>query len=157
MTEFLAQLSSPSWWLGIVVVSLLVNLASAYIKSPLDGFLSHLSKKWDERSALARQQRDALVDSLARDQHKQLLFLAAEMRCRLREILYSVLAVFLLVAVVVDPILSPPLSGGLGRSELRIIVLCLLLFVIASALNQRLAAIRFGSLVRDANRAASER
>jgi hypothetical protein len=36
MKDFFFNLKSPGWWLGVVVISFLINLASAYAKPFID-------------------------------------------------------------------------------------------------------------------------
>ena len=45
MNDFFRDLKSPSWWLGVVVLSLLLNLAAAYVKPLIDGFLARMSDR----------------------------------------------------------------------------------------------------------------
>ena len=151
MDDLLKFLTSPSWWIGVVLVSLLINLASAYIKSPLDGFLSNVSRRWSERSARSKQKRAALVASLAADKHKQLLYLAEESRCRFRELLWVALAIFLLVAFVADSFLSNSPYVSADHPWLKTVILVVLLFSLISSFSQRFEAIRLASLVNDAN------
>jgi len=45
MNDFFLNIKSPGWWLGVVVVSFLINLASAYAKPLIDGFLATVSDR----------------------------------------------------------------------------------------------------------------
>ena len=151
MDDFLKSLASPSWWIGVVLVSLLINLASAYIKSPLDAFLSNVSRRWSERSVRSKQKRIALVASLAADKHKQILYLARESRCRFRELLWIALAIFLLVAFIADSLLYSSSYASANHPWLKTVILVTLVFSLISSFSQRFEAIRIASLVNDAN------
>ena len=97
MDEFSKNLSSLSWWLGVVVVGLLLNIASAYLKAPLDRILSAMSTSWNLRSETLRASRDAQI-KLVRESDRELqLLIAEELRDRLRAIHTTLLAVFFIL------------------------------------------------------------
>ena len=54
MSELVNSLLSPSWWIGVVVVSFAINLASAYAKAPLDRVLNRLSARRQRKSKRAQ-------------------------------------------------------------------------------------------------------
>jgi hypothetical protein len=45
MNDFFRDLISPGWWLGVVVVSFLVNLATAYAKPFIDRSTARISDR----------------------------------------------------------------------------------------------------------------
>jgi hypothetical protein len=45
MNDFFRDLISPGWWLGVVVVSFLVNLAAAYVKPFIDSSTARISDR----------------------------------------------------------------------------------------------------------------
>jgi hypothetical protein len=49
MTEFLQSTLTVNWWLSVVVVGLLINLLSAYLKAPLDAVGSRFFSFWRRR------------------------------------------------------------------------------------------------------------
>jgi hypothetical protein len=65
------NLTSLDWWLGVVVVSVVLNLFSAYLKVPLDGFLSRVSKWWDTRNEKVRQERNSRIAKLKQSKDEQ--------------------------------------------------------------------------------------
>ena len=56
MRSLVDQMSSPAWWIGVVIVGILINLVSAYCKGPIDRLLGALSTKWATRSAVLRNE-----------------------------------------------------------------------------------------------------
>ena len=97
MEEFAKNLSSLSWWLGVVAVGLVLNVASAYLKTPLDNALSAISTRWNSRSRRLREAREARINQVVEsDRHLQLL-IADELRDRLRAVHTTLLAVFLIL------------------------------------------------------------
>jgi hypothetical protein len=59
MREFVTNVYSPSWWIGVVLVSFLINLASAYAKPSLD-------RLWARYSARRRSQLEQNREKLDR-------------------------------------------------------------------------------------------
>lgn len=50
MTDFVQQITSLSWWLGVVIVGIAINLFSAFIKPRLDAFAGILSERIREKN-----------------------------------------------------------------------------------------------------------
>lgn len=67
MSEFIQSVLSVNWWLSVVVVSLLLNLVSAYLKAPLDAMGGRLSSAWRRRSEAARERLRVAVEHLRAD------------------------------------------------------------------------------------------
>lgn len=69
LQKILADISSWYWWVSVVGVGLIINLASAYLKVPLDRWLSTISTRAARRRELNEQafrfQVDLMVDSPA--------------------------------------------------------------------------------------------
>lgn len=97
MDEFAKSLTSLSWWLGVVLVGILLNVLSAYLKPAVDNLFSKVSSWWRNRSEEARGARTQFVAELRSDRHKQILMLAEENRKRLRSIGYLICSLILLV------------------------------------------------------------
>lgn len=68
MDEFAKTVASPYWWLSIVLVGILINLVSAYIKPVLDRAMSRVSLAWrtrnDQRRAEYERELNALVGNV---------------------------------------------------------------------------------------------
>src|SRR5712692_2460018 len=92
MEELARNLGSPSWWVGVVVVGILLNVISAYLKPPIDKALSTVSRSWRIRSVALRARRAKLIEELRANRHLQLLFLAAEARHRSRGVVFLLLS-----------------------------------------------------------------
>lgn len=74
----LAELADPKWWFSAVLVAVLVNVASAYLKHPTDRLVSMLAgvfrrhhkrgrEHWEGRLALAKSSNRALLVEIARE------------------------------------------------------------------------------------------
>ena len=97
MDEFAKSLTSLSWWLGVVLVGILLNVLSAYLNPAVDNLFSKVSSWWKNRSEEARAARTRLVAELRSDRHKQILILAEENRRRLQSIGYLIFSLIFLV------------------------------------------------------------
>lgn len=56
MNGFLKQAANPGWWISVVVVGLLINLASDYLKPAIDKFVERFSaarKQANEKQKLS--------------------------------------------------------------------------------------------------------
>lgn len=87
MDKFLVDLSSPYWWISVVVVGLIINLMS----NKLDAHLSKVSKWWAQQTAQRRKKRDQLVSDLKEDKSERVFILFDELR-------YIMYATILMVA-----------------------------------------------------------
>lgn len=86
MKNFLTNLLSLYWWISVVVVGIVLNVTSAYIKTRLDRRLSGVSGWWRKRSEKERMKRETTLKRLKNNPHEQTLFAFGEMRNRLRAI-----------------------------------------------------------------------
>jgi len=59
-----STITSLYFWLAVVFVGLLINLASAYIKDPMDRAFGKVSKSRREKSERAREQHEKLIAML---------------------------------------------------------------------------------------------
>lgn len=113
MDEFTKSFSSINWWLGVVLVGILLNVLSAYLKPVIDALFSNASSWWRNRSEKARSARAFLVAELRNDKHKQILMLADENRKRLRSIAILIFSLmFLLLYVSIKIGASSSIAAG---------------------------------------------
>src|SRR3990172_8416842 len=114
MDEFVQNLSSLGWWLGVVIVGLLLNLISAYLKPWLDARLLRVSAWWQRRSEPIKLETEKKIAQLRNDRHRQHLLLAEEARHRLRGVIYLLLSLMWLLfflIVKIQNISSPAASA----------------------------------------------
>jgi hypothetical protein len=65
--EFVRNLQSANWWIGVFVVGIALNLLSAYLKAPLDKFFGSFWKRWAERNEAARAKQIELIERIKDD------------------------------------------------------------------------------------------
>lgn len=65
MGELVASMRSASWWFTAVFVSLLINLAAAYLKPALDQWRGRYSERRRARNATQHERFEAAVSALA--------------------------------------------------------------------------------------------
>jgi hypothetical protein len=95
--EIVKVLSSPAWWISVVVVGIAVNIVSAYLKPYLDSRLSRFSGWWRVRSEKQKALRRATIDRLRRSEHEQLLASLDDLRDRSRSLYMLVFGVFMML------------------------------------------------------------
>ncbi len=84
MNDFLKNLSSASWWIGVVVVGLIINIVSVYIKANLDSRLAKASTWWQKRSLARNENRKKEIEKLRKNPHGQIMLALAALRDRIR-------------------------------------------------------------------------
>ncbi|MCY0856017.1 hypothetical protein [Cupriavidus sp. D39] len=94
MEEFLKNLQSPSWWVGTIVVGILVNLATPLISRSLEKF----SSSWADKRRKQREERDKrhhkLAVAMRTSPSWMLLIVAQEQRNRSNAIIWALFACF---------------------------------------------------------------
>ena len=65
MDELLRAMQTWTWWVGVVVIGLLINLVSAYLKYPLDALLSKSLIGWAKKSERNRLVEEKFVRRLS--------------------------------------------------------------------------------------------
>lgn len=93
----MALLTSPVWWVSVVVVGILINLLSSYLKTTLDSRISLISSWWRKRSDEQKAEREEFIEKLRRSEHKQVLASIDDIRARLRAIYLLLLGVFVML------------------------------------------------------------
>lgn len=86
MRDFLTNITTLSWWISVVIVGILINIFSAYLKDKFDGYLSSISSWWRYRSEAQRAKRESLLNKLRDNSHEQVMTALDEMRNRVRSI-----------------------------------------------------------------------
>jgi hypothetical protein len=97
MEEFINNLSSPSWWIGVVVIGILLNLLSDYLRQSLDKGSSRISRWWANRSEQSRRKRNEQLDVLRSDKQEQILLSTKEIVYRLQSIFFVTLCILAFV------------------------------------------------------------
>src|SRR5687768_1972444 len=95
------NIGSFYWWMSVVLVGVLINLASAYLKTPLDAILSKVSNRWRLRSEAQRVQRMKAIQALRADLHEQTLMSLSEIGSRVNAVVYLVLALLFFIFVII--------------------------------------------------------
>lgn len=74
MTDFIQQIASLSWWLGVVVVGIAINLFSALIKPRLDALAGRLSKRIRDRNKKKKDAWEKDVSHLSEDDNYRVTY-----------------------------------------------------------------------------------
>lgn len=91
-TKLLSDLSSWYWWVSIVFVGLLINVASAYLKPYLDHYFEGQSDKRRVKSDAERQLFEQQVHALAANSTLLILEGQSEQRYRTQALILFVVA-----------------------------------------------------------------
>ena len=91
MKNWVKNINSIDWWIGIVVVGIIINLLAAYLKLPIDRILSVVSKWWATRTEIKSKERDERIDRLSSSNKEQLFALVQALHVRVRSIMMIIL------------------------------------------------------------------
>ena len=149
MNEVLKNLSSPSSLVGVIVVSFVVNLLSAYAKPYLDRALDRRSAWHRQRSDDARIKRYAEVREVLATPDGIVLLSLEELKCAVG----GVLCVLLLLIVIAGYFLTGAQLGhdnprSAGVPVLVGIVVLLFLILALALINRASAKGELGRLAR---------
>ena len=109
MNDFF-DLKSPDWWLGIVVLSLLLNVAAAYIKPLIDGFLARMSERKLRKLESTKADLERQAEILARTPDSIVLLALDEIKLLLCAVLSICVCIVLLVFASLPIQTVPPMK-----------------------------------------------
>jgi len=108
VSEIFDELSRPTWWISVVVVGLIVNLASAYLKGPLDNSLASSSAWWRRRSEKRRAEWERFVAEIGSSTEARNEAFFSEIRSRQKSASFLLGATFLMVMATGGPLFIMP-------------------------------------------------
>ena len=82
--QILSNLSSPDWWIGVVMVGVIISLCAAYLKPLLDKVFSSMSSYWRMRVEKKEQQLKPEIEHLSNSENARIMAGFDEMRHRIR-------------------------------------------------------------------------
>ena len=110
MNDFFRDLKSPGWWLGVVVVSFLINLAAAYAKPLIDGFFARMSERKLRKLESTKADLERQAEILTRTPDSIVLLTLDEIKLVLGAILSTTLCIALLVLASLPIPTVPPMK-----------------------------------------------
>jgi predicted histidine transporter YuiF (NhaC family) len=118
MTKLLSDLASLYWWVSVVLVGLLINLASAYLKPRLDSWLSQRSERASAKRASLNAAFEASVEKLVANPTS--LLIAGQ---KLQDIQYQILSasLFVVFLLLLNVFSATSQSGSLVFQVLQVI------------------------------------
>ena len=102
MEEILKTVSSPGWWITAVLFGIVINLASAYLKGPLDRIGGSLSSSWRNRNEKSRREHRERLDALRSNTNLQFFVLLEALQLRASSSEWLTVACMLVVAFGAD-------------------------------------------------------
>lgn len=130
MEDFFSNLVSLYWWISVVIVGILINLASAYLKSKLDHRLSKTSIWWRSRSERQKAERQKKIEDLRNKPHEQILWAHDSLRNHVIGLYYLMVSILTFVFVMVLIILHRlETFNPSGKSWLNIVMMFILMAI----------------------------
>lgn len=118
----LTELVDPKWWFSAVVVAVLVNMLSAYLKHPLDRLMRFLGGTYRRHSKRGREHWEGRLELAKSSDRALLVEVAREIRYRSKATLH-ILVVLASGALVVAIDASPTPIVELSRVFLILMVI----------------------------------
>jgi len=97
MESFINQISTPSWWISVVAVGIVINLVSTYLKPTVDGGLSNISSWWRKRSEAEKDKKQKYLEKLRGNNEEQFFAATDDLRERIRAIHLLLIGVFVML------------------------------------------------------------
>jgi hypothetical protein len=148
MQDFINNLSSPYWWISIVVVGLILNIISAYFRDAIDTVLSRMSTWWSKRSDKRKNKREDQITSLIGDKDAQHIVTISEFRNRIRALYYLILGMSLITVSQFITLIQP--DPGMRDATVKLSSLVSGSFIISISLSYFLKAVNEMGLVSEA-------
>lgn len=97
MDKIIENFSSLQWWIGVVIVGIVINLFSSYFKKGIDDFFSFISNKWKNRSKIKKEKHEMEIQYLIQNPNELSFLGIKELRLRIRSATNIILALMGLV------------------------------------------------------------
>ena len=141
MNDFFSHLQSPGWWWEVVVVSVLINLAAAYIKPLIDGFFARMSERKLRKLESTKADLERQAEILTRTPHSIVLLALDEIKLVLAAVLCTSVCIVLLVLASLPIQTVPPMKPAVELLFLIPIPLILAIFLLRES-NKKAALLK---------------
>lgn len=129
MSDLMKQVSSLSWWIGVVFVGILVSLIASYIKPRTDRILGFCSARYREKNNRNEEAKSREIELLRHSEHEQIMRMHSVNYRRLQAIGIQLVAVCLiLLSAGLAELPKGPRTAGMAVGSF--VVVLSLLFVL---------------------------
>lgn len=101
-------LTSPVWWITVVITGIAINVVSAYLKTSLDERISNISAWWRNRSEKRKAEFERDIQELVDDPQEQLIACYRGLRQRIFVILYFLFGTLFMISAQLPFLLEAP-------------------------------------------------
>jgi hypothetical protein len=156
MEELTKQFTSFSWWIGVFIVGIIINIISVPLWRWTESKISKYSNSRLQKNKVKAAKRAELLDALKLDPNKQILFAMQEYRLRIRGVLSfaEVMLIFIItgIAGLKDPAF---LKEGIGLFLFSFFGTIALVAMMVFLDDQR-KAIQIANIIHELNKDISE-
>ena len=129
MADFINNLTSINWWIGVVIVGLVIHIAGTYLKSPIDRLVSSISTKYQTRSKAKKAEREKEIMNLVGNKHEQILYVSKTNFTLVISVIWHLFAMFFFIV----GILLQGFGGHMiGKESLEFKILLCIIFTITA-------------------------
>ena len=153
MADFGNNLTSISWWIGVVIVGILVNLVAIYLKSPLDQLLTSISTKYQTRTKAKKAEREKEIMNLTGNKHEQILHASKTNSTLVISVLYCVVGILSPVITLLFMIIelqTPAVKGSLVFKIFLTLIIILGVFILFQGVVRFTEALNDQEILKEA-------
>lgn len=96
MDRFIHEISSLYWWIGVVIVGIVINIASSYIKKIMESSLSGVSSYWERKQTKRAAKIAKKIEILKGNSELRVIYALRESRYRIRALSFFISAILLM-------------------------------------------------------------
>jgi hypothetical protein len=135
MDKLIKEISSPYWWIGVVIVGIAINITSVYVSKIMESSFSGFSIYWKNKQKERADKTEKMIEILKNNSELRIIFALREFRFRLHAISFILFgSVFLSLGFITK--LSMPMEPVMGFLGLLGAILGLLAILIAMAAHR---------------------
>lgn len=100
MNDLLSNFTSLSWWIGVVIVGIVIHLVGSYLKKPVDKLLSRISSSMERKGLAHETVVQNRINNMVNNHHEQVLHVFGELRYRVQALFSLMVGGFILVIII---------------------------------------------------------
>jgi membrane protein implicated in regulation of membrane protease activity len=150
-------MSSLSWWVGVVIVGIVLNVVAAYLKPLMDRVGSRTSTRWKSRTERLQRERNERIAALSQNTDDQILTALNSLRYQHESSFSLALATNLMALVIMGvcvSLLPEQKTPGILGYFCSITIILVSIMATFSLIDRRLAKREWRELVEAIGRQA---
>jgi hypothetical protein len=152
MQEPIKQMLSLNWWIGVVVVGILINLAAAYLKPRIDSTLGSVSDRYRKKNEQRAKARAEQIEVLRSNPHEQIMF-GILINYQYLSACYSTLFGVLLIIIAIPGLVIPDNKNF----SINIFIMIMALLWVSIGFGESIGSILDHNILREARKSPTSK